>query len=205
MWRRLLALIAAITLSIAHPVSAQVFGSVGGALASNDQAERFPLAYRDPATSFQLLLEAGAFVGRFGAGVELLRVPDLHATTSGRFGTFAALETERAVTATVRIRAVRRTSASLELFGGAGVAFASAETTLTSRDTGGVFAQRDSQRARTFVGGCDVPFRVVPHLQVAATLRIYHFVRRAMPIIAYDTDVGPSNRVIVGGVARLVW
>jgi hypothetical protein len=206
MRRHLIMLALLVALLSESPASAQVFGSAGIGATSDDAADRFPIAYRTPAPPRNTLIEAGVFVSaRVGVAAELLSVPDLSARTSGDFGVFEAVETERALTGTVRIKAFHWQVAALELLGGGGVVFASAQTTVTPRSTGTSFVQSDSQTARTLVGGVDVPLRIVRHVYGVGTFRVYQFDRDPMPIVAYDRQVGPSTRMIFGALARVVW
>jgi hypothetical protein len=85
-------------------------------------------------------------LARIGIAAELLQAPDLSAKTTGRFGVFEAGETERAFAVTVRIKAVHWQAAAVELLGGGGAVFASAQTTATS-PTGMLAVRNDSQTA----------------------------------------------------------
>jgi glycosyl transferase family 4 len=206
MQRHLLMLVPLVALLGESPASAQVFGSIGIGATSDDAIDRFPITYRTPAASRNTLIEAGVFVSaRVGVAAELLKAPDLSARTTGLFGIFEAVETERALTVTVRIEAVHWQAATLELLGGGGGVFASAQTTATDRSTGTSVVRNDSQAARALVGGVDVPLRIVPHVYGVGTFRVYQFERDPMPIVAYDRQVGPSTRMIFGALARVAW
>jgi hypothetical protein len=205
MRRNLLILVPLVALLSESPVSAQVFGSIGIGATSDDALDRFPITYGTPAASRNTLIEAGVFVSaRIGVAAELLKAPDLSARTTGHFGVFEAVETERALTVTVRIKAVHWQAATLELLGGGGVVFASAQTTSTPL-AGPSVVRNDSQAGLTLVGGIDVPLRIVPHVYGVGTFRVYQFERDPMPIVAYNSQVGPSTQMIFGALARVVW
>jgi hypothetical protein len=122
MRRHLVMLVPLLALLSESLASAQIFGSAGIGQTSDDAADRFPIADRTPVASVNTLIEAGTFVSaRVGVAAELLKASDLSASTTGDFGVFEAVEKERALTVTMRIKAVQWHAAALELLGGGGV------------------------------------------------------------------------------------
>lgn len=197
-----------VILTTASSATAQMFAS-GGLLAGSGSGDARLLAAADgPCDGGTWLVEGGAFVSRHvGAAAEWLRC-ELDEGASGRVS-IRDIERDDVITGSLRVRLPVSHRLSLQALAGAGVIRADVNQITNLFDFDGRTVTLTDHRSGTelaVLGGLDVMFRIVTHVDVGASLRVYHLQRPTPAPRAGDRVIASEWTSFFPGVlTRVSW